>query len=300
MKQRSDRMGLTFIRYYILKDTMKFISNNIKSSIDELSNHDFFKYALFYDVSKFYRLFKPFKTDPYQITDHIHNDFIPFFKDCLEHAYLDTSEEQKLFCYFILESRMIELVFRPYITALQTKKKNASYIEKNLEAYYFKKNENVLITKINLADYFFDSFSLSNQDLDLLDKPVKRNFGFFCSKQYFQSCYYRAKQYYDHLCRSKFGINKAVYILYDTLLNHKKGKIKAKNYLYHKKIDTTLLNLSKTSYTIDDMEVNLSLEEVYDLALKYAKEACNALNTYFNFDQNEKPLNNLLQRKSLP
>lgn len=289
-------MSLSIIRYYTFKDTVKYISPSIQSSL-ELNNQDYFKYALFLDSSSYYHPLNPFKKDPYQISSKLFKDhFEEFLLECLEQAYLHASDEEKMFCYFLLLSYTTNLFFYPYIQAHTTKKKTNDYIENMLESYFFSKNEKQSIHKINLADYFFDAFELDDADFHLIEKPIKRIFGFFCTRNYFKLCYQSNRFYYDHLARSKTGIKKIYYFFYDTLFNHRKGKKKAKYYLYHKKIDTTILNLNHESYCYKEKEYNYNVDELYIAHLKLAKEACNAINEYFNFNQNTKVILQFLKK----
>lgn len=282
-------MSLTLLRYYLFQDAMKYISASIKSD-SNITNQELFKYALFQDSSQFYHLFHPFKKDYYQITNQIFdNKFDTFFLECLNQAYLHSDAKEKIFCYYLIFSYIAESIYRPYIDQIQTKRKTRSYVERMLEGYYFNLNEKKSITKMNLADYFFDSFELSDEDIHLIDKPIKRVFGFFCSKNYFKVCYHNAHFYYNYLSRSKFGFKKLFYRFYDALLNHHKDKMKAKNYPYFRKIDTTILNLNKELYPYTVSELN-------EQAIKLCKEAADNLNNYFNFSQDTKSIERFISK----
>ncbi len=292
-------MSQTFIRYYLFKDATKYISPSIKNNL-ELNPHELFKYALFKDASLFYHLFHPFKVDSYQISKRIFSEnFNSFFMETIENAYLHASHEEMLFCYFLLYSHIVQSFFTPYVEALITRKKNKSYVEKMLESYFFCKREGFLITKINIADYFFDAFQLSDSDIHLIEKPIKRELGFFSIKNYFSACYKSASNYYNHLCRSRFGFKTLLYFSYDALLNHRKGKTKAKNFIYHKKIDTTVLNLTHQEFMIGTTIYKDNVDELYERTLKVIKTGTNHLNDYFNFNQNKKGLENFLATMSI-
>ncbi len=281
-------MNLSILNYYIFKDSLRFIHPQI-TYLQDTSNQILFKYALFYNAGEFYKIFNPFKKDSYQISAKIKGDLFPYFlKECMNTAYLHAKEAEKLFCYYIFMSHVIEQQMTPYIEAFSTKKKNKDYVAKTIESYFFNKNEKIRIHKTNLANYFFDSFELNQTDIALIDKPIKRVFGFFCSKNYYLECYNGARFYYDYLSRSTIGIKKPLYALYDFFLNHRKHKRKAKTFLYPKKIDTTILNLTKQSYTSHDTEVNYTLDELYQQILKEVRKACEVLNNYFSYDQNLK------------
>lgn len=289
-------MGLSIIRYYTFKDATKYISPSIQSGL-ELNNQDYFKYALLLDLSSYHHPLNPFKVDSYQISSKIFKEnFERFFIECLEQAFLHADDFEKIACYFLLLSYTTDLVFTPYIQGHATKKKPVDYIENMLESYFFSKYEKKSIHQINLADYFFDSFQLNEHDIHLLEKPIKRIFGFFCIKNYFKARYQDIQFYYDHLARSKTGIKKIFYFFYDSLFNHRKGKKKAKSYLYHKRIDTTVLNLNKDVYQYDGIDYCDTIDERYNAHLKMAKEACTILNDYFNFNQNTKPILQFLKK----
>ena len=285
-----DCMGTPILRYYVFKDSLRFIHSNI-TYLQDTSNLVLFKYSLFYDAEEYYKIFHCLKKDIYKISTKIKENFFPFFKECVHNAYVHASEEEKLFCYYILISNITSSYITPYIQALASSKdKKESYIEKMIETYYFNKNEKLKLHRTNLAEYFFDSFGLTATDIHLLEKPIKRQFGFFCSKNYYLECYKSARFYYDHLARSATGIKRPLFFFYDAFLNHRKGKRKARQFLYPKRLDTTILNLVKESYPLKQQEVNYSLDELYQQILKESKRACDALNNYFTMNENIKAL----------
>lgn len=258
--------------------------------MQDTSNHALFKYALFSDVNSFYKLIHPFKIDTYQISNKINTHFESFLKECVNNAYYHADLSEQLFCYYLMISHVANSFLKEYICALTTKKKKKNYIEAMIETYFFNKNEKLKLCKTNIADYFFDSFELNENDIALLEKPIKRQFGFFCTKNYYLECYQSARFYFDHLATSKAAIKKPFFFLYDLLLNHRKTKRKAKTFLYPKRLDTTVLNLTKQEYTLHDKIVNYSLDELYQEILKEARRACDVLNSYFTGNQNLKPL----------
>lgn len=278
-----------FLRYYVIKDSIRFINSNI-TYMQDTSNQALFKYALFLDANEFYKLMNPFKRDPYRISNKIKEQFPEFLKECINNAYLHASIPEQLFCYYLMISYVTNQYFLEYVTAFTSKKKNKNYIEGMLETYYFNKNEKFKLHKANIADYFFDSFELNEDDITLLEKPIKRQFGFFCTRNYYLECYKSARFYFDHLAASKTGIKKPFYYLYDFFLNHRKTKRKARTFLYPRRLDTTILNLTKQEYTLKNMTVNYSLDELYQEILKECRKACDALNSYFTGNQNIKPL----------
>lgn len=195
-------MANIFINYYLLKDSLHYISSNITDNLD-LSNNNIFKYALFNNCSKFYKAFNPFAKDYYQINENITKQFETFIYECLNTAYLHNSNEEKFFCYMLFFNHIITDVLKPYISFFINKKRNTAYIEKMIDAYFFHKFECKHLTKINVSDYFHNSFQLSDADINLLKSPLKRVFGFFCPKNYFDNCYKNLKLYFNYLFRSK-------------------------------------------------------------------------------------------------
>lgn len=280
-------MSGPFIRYYLLKDSLRFIHSNI-TYMQDTSNSTLFKYALFYDAEEFYKISNPFKKDIYKLSTKIKDNFFPFLKECLNNAYLHSSAIEQLFCYYIFISYVANQYIDQYLCAFSPKRMN--YAEKTIDSYFFNKNEKLKLHKTNIADYFFSSFELSDEDIALLEKPIKRLFGFFCTKNYYLECYQSARFYFDHFANSKTGIKKPFYFLYDFILNHRKGKVKAKTFLYPKRIDTTLLNLTRQEYLLLGTQVSYSLDELYQQMLKESRKVCDLLNSYFTGNQNLKPL----------
>lgn len=282
-------MGYSFIRYYAIRDSLRFINTNI-TYLQDTSNQALFKYALFYDIEEYYKLINFLKKDYYTLSSKIKNNFYPFLKEILHMAYAHAVLEEQLFCYYLFVSYVVDQQISAYVEGLQTKKKDKFYLEKMLETYFFNKNEKIKLHKTNIADYFFGSFELNQNDLNLLEKPMKRVFGFFRTKNYYLECYQSARFYYDHLSRSTTGLKKACFFFYDILLNHRKGKRKAKTFIFPKRLDTTVLNLTKESFLLKGVEVNYTIDELYQNILKEARRVCEILNTYFTGSENSKPL----------
>ncbi|MDE6660288.1 MAG: hypothetical protein K2J93_00505, partial [Anaeroplasmataceae bacterium] len=121
-------MSIHFLRYYIIKDSLRFINSNI-SYMQDTSNQALFKYALFYDAGTFYKVFNPFKKDNYQISHKIKKQFPSFLKECINNAYFHANLSEQLFCYYMLISYVVEKYILDYVDAFKTNKENASYIE---------------------------------------------------------------------------------------------------------------------------------------------------------------------------
>lgn len=278
-------LALTFLKYYFLKDALSNIDSSILKNVS-INNQMLFKYALFIDSSDYYCLINPFKKDHFQLSKLMKSEKGKIFiKECMESAQKNKEDEQKLFVYFIALSLLLDQQFENYIKGMETKRKKRIYIEKMIDSYYFNKNEKISLSKVNIADYFFEAFSLSKLDYDLIQKPIQRTFGFLCSTNYYKSAYEEACLFFNYFAKSKTGLKKIPFFFYDLCLNHRKGKRKAKTFLYHKKIDTTVLNLSKQPYSIEnELEANFSLEEVYQNTLKESKKLCHVINDYFIFN----------------
>ncbi|MDE7106585.1 MAG: hypothetical protein K2O22_05415, partial [Anaeroplasmataceae bacterium] len=100
-------MSIPFVRYYVLKDSLRFIHSNI-TYMQDTSNQALFKYALFYEASTYYKIFNPFKKDPYNISEKIHKQFQGFLKECIHNAYIHASMAEQLFCYYLMVSYVTE------------------------------------------------------------------------------------------------------------------------------------------------------------------------------------------------
>ncbi len=280
-----------FIRYYLLKDSICFIDNKLKID-DDISNTNIFKYAMFYDIGNFYNLLKPLKKDKYNLSKKIDENFITFLEECMITAYNNSSLKQEIFCYYLLASNIINKYFGDYM------KNFRNYFDANntLDVYFFNKNEKIKLNQTNISHYFFNSFNLNKSDKELLNDVIKKKFGFFCSDAYFDNCYNSTKFYYNYLSRSNTGFKKIIYFFYDVILNHKKYKLKAKYFILPRKIDTTILNLNKNEIIINNEKVNYDIIELYNIVLKEIKKGYDALNLYFNQEQNIKLFNKLYKK----
>ncbi len=288
-------MSYTFIRYYAIKDSIRFINSNM-TYMQNLSNQVLFKYAMFWDIDQYYKIRSPFKKNPYQINTKITHHFECFLKEALHTAYMHASIEEQLFCYYLLISYVVEEHMTDYVQAFVEKRKRKAYIDHMLETYFFNKNEKIKLHKTNVADYFFDSFELNLSDINLLEKAIKRQFGFFCTKNYYLECYRSARFYFDHLARSTTGMKKPIYFIYDLFFNLRKSKKRARTYLYPKRLDTTVLNLTKKEFALHDQTVAYTMDELYQVILKESRRACDALNSYFTNNEAIKPLEKFFQK----
>lgn len=272
-------MALPFTFYYVLKDSYSYLSSSIRTDLD-LNQYDFFKYALFLDIPEYYTLLHPFKKDPYQLKQAFTSSKMPLFiKECLDIAKKNDNPNQQFFCYSLLLGYLFQKEMVLFVQQNPVKKKPAIETEKMIDAYFFEKNEQRSLSSVNIADYFFDSFSLSEEDIELLEKPMKRIFGFFCTENYFQQAYQQAATYFSYFTRSKTNLKKIGFVLYDLFFSHQKEKRKAVTFLYPKKIDTALLHLTQK---------NESIETVYANFLKTAATIADLINQYFVYD-NPKP-----------
>lgn len=277
-------MSLYLLHYYFMKDSINSITQSVIKDAN-IDNNEIFRKSFFYSSCDFYKMLNPFKIDQYRIKQQIKSDLAPLFiRECLKEAKESENNNHKLFTYALILSYHLEKSFNYYIDANTSKSKSKIYIEKMIDSYFFNKNEHLSLHKINIADYFFEGFVINDNDISFMEKPMKRVFGFFKHNEYYKACYQTASKYYDHLSRAKTPLKKLSFIIYDALFNHRKNKRKAKTYLYHKKIDTTILNLTKKDFNYKDSIINLNIDEFYNMILKEAKIIINALNEYYDLN----------------
>lgn len=274
-------MANPFSNYYFLKDLLSQIpEENLPKQPD---NHLLFKYALFPTVGEFYALLHPLKKDHFSLHEQLLAYRTPIFiYECLEQSAEKDSPEQRFFAYTIALSHFFYTKLDEYLNCFSYKKKKRIDVEKNIDTYFFMKNEKMPITQVNLGDYFFDSFAMTDEEMELIHLPMIKAYGFFCSDSYFNHAYLQAHRYYSSYVRSKSGIKRIPYFFYDLLLNHRKGKRKASTFLYSRKIDTTVLNLQKKTYSNQNASTKDTLDEFYDKTLKDAKKLISLLNKYFS------------------
>ena len=281
-------MKLQFINYYIFKDANKYISNSISTS--SLENQSLFKYALFYNIGDYYKSIKSFKKGKYNITETEKKEKFPcFLLECMENSF-NLDNNAKLFCYYIFMSYAIDKIFDPYIRVHINKRISYEYVCKMIDSYYFNKNEGISIHKTDITDYFFNSFSLSNEDINTISLPIKRVFGFFCIENYYNNCYNNCYRYFKYYAKPNI-LKKVLFKMKDIFLP-RKNKTKLSNYMYNKKIDTKILNISRNSYIYNNEECDYNIDEIYDLALKETKKVCQILNNFYNLNKDLRLFNN--------
>lgn len=291
-------MSLYLLNYYFFKDSIKNINQEIISSA-KIDNNTLFKQSFFYNSCDFYNMLNPFKKNPYRIASQLKTDSSHlFFKEILIESKKSNDNELILFTYAIILSHFLNTRFKYYIDKEITRTKNRYYVEKMIDSYFFNKFEKMSLYKINIADYFFDGFNLDDKYLDFIDKPIVRSFGLFCCKTYFENAYINAYKYYDFHATKHINLKNITHFFIDLFFNHKKGKRKAITYTYHKKIDTTILNLQKKEYQYEDYIINHSIDEFYNKLLKDSKQIINALNDYYN-TENLKPFYKLFPINTL-
>ena len=251
-------MSTKIFNYYILKESNKFIDAKIST---EVENVDVFKHALFLSVDDYYTFFSPFKINKYNINKNTINP--KYFKDYLITALDNADNPNKFYlCYMLLANYFINKHINEYITYISS---NMPYkyeqITKTIDMYYFEKNENKSLSKINILKYYNSDLNLSLDQTELFELPTKKVLGFFCYNNYNNKCYKNLKKYFKN--HTKNNIFRNIFYFFYDFINLRKGNLKTKH-LPYKKYTIKYLNLTNEIYNNNETYYNHSINDVYN------------------------------------
>lgn len=292
-------MALCMLNYYIFKDSLESLDKQVIEKM-EYDDDLLFNLSTFNDLGLFFKLFNPFKKDKYQIYKKIYNnDFYKFILECIGIAKANNNYQQLLFIYAMCSSFILKKNFDSFIKDKLSRRLSYDKACNMIDYYYAMSKDNLDLTKIKLSKHFKNSFIYHNYMEDLIHNPLIKIYKFFCSKRYFTHSMVMKGYYYSSCTTSKFKLKYIPYFIYDILFNHL-GKPKACSYIYNKRIKTSILNLAKKEYVVDDIVYNYSIEDIYNNSLNEIKAWYKAINQFiffsdekairkiFNIDKEEK------------
>lgn len=284
-------MSLNMLHYYFIKKIMNNVPKNIISNFS-YTNDLLFDLSTFNDLGIYYKIFNPIKKDKYKIYDKLQSDkFNDFIIECIAICKKNNDYNQLLAIYSMISHNILQNHVDTFLSVRLSRRMKYDKACNMIDSYYAKINDSINLYKTDLTEYFLNGFKYYDFLDDLIHNPLIKHFSFFCSKEYFSKSTKRKYIMFKYFKRSNTKIKLIFYKLYDLIFNHR-GKPKASLYLYPKRLNTTIFNVTKKPYLIGDETFNYSLDEVIDNALNEAMEHINALNTYLFFD-NDKNLKKL-------
>lgn len=292
-------MALCMLNYYIFKDSLEYIDKQIMDKI-KYDDDLLFNLSTFNDLGLFFKLFNPFKKDKYQIYKKIYNEnFYSFILECIYNAKTNNNYQQLLFIYAMCSSYILKKNFDSFIKNKLNRGLTYDKACNMIDYYYAMAKDKIDLSKVKLSKLFKNSFIYHNFMDNLIHNPLIKTYKFFCSKRYFTHSMVMKGYYYSSCTTSKFKLKYIPYFLYDVFLNHL-GKPKACSYIYTKRINTSILNLAKKEYIVDNISYNYSIEDIYNNTLNEIKDWYKAINQFiffsdekeirkiFNINKNEK------------
>lgn len=286
-------MSLNMLHYYFLKKIINNIPKNIIINFS-YTNDMLFDLSTFNDLGLYYKILNPIKKDKYKINEKLQSEkFNDFILECISICKKNNNYNQLLAIYAMIAHNILTEHVNTFLSVRLSRRLKYDKACNIIDCYYSKINDNINLYKMDLTDFFLNGFRYYDFLDELIHNPLIKHFSFFCSKEYYTKAAKRKYFVFRHLKRSRTKIKLIFYKLYDIFLNHR-GKPKASLYLYPKKLNTSLFNITKKPYLINDETFNYSLDEVINIALAEAIEYINALNNYL-FNDNEKQLKKLFK-----
>lgn len=167
-----------------------------------------------------------------------------------------------------------------------------SKIEKDLDAYYYKKYTKKDYNLCNISKEIIDKPVFSNKLINTINKVYKETYNKENIGNYYIKAINNTKFIYSLIINDRFGIKKAIYKLLDFILNNNKTYISTYS-TYIKKPDIKYLNKDKKEWNNPcnpELKYNYSFDELYEIALNKTIEIIKEINKVLDED---KPVENL-------
>lgn len=254
-----------------------------KEELSKFNNHldIYHTFAQSHDYLFYYKLGKNRKEINKLGTYAHHHNTQEYLINIIKEIKMNYSEELIAYLYGSITHYVLDTTCHPYIfykTGVYRKKeKNTrkyfgghNLIEKDLDAYYYKKYTGKNYNHCNVTKEIIGKPIFSENLIETINKVykktyVKENIGYF-----YQKGVNNARVIYNIVINDKFGIKKLFYKLLDLLINHNKQYI-ASYSTYIKNPNLSYLNNEKKEWkypSLPDKTSNLSFDELYELSLK--------------------------------
>lgn len=216
-----------------------------------------------------------------------HNpELIAYLYGCITHYVLDTTCHPFIF-YKTGVYRKSEPDTRKYFGG-------HNKIEKDLDAYYYKKYTDKDYNLCNVTKEIIGKPVLSSNLIETLNKVYKKTYNQENIGYYYQKGVNNARVIYNIVINDRFGIKKTLYKLLDLIINKNQSYISTYS-TFIKKPNLDYLNLDKKEWNhpcLPDKKYNHSFEDLYklsvDKSIKIIKEVNKVL--YKN-----KPIEDILE-----
>ena len=144
-----------------------------------------------------------------------------------------------------------------------------SRIEKDIDAYYYKKYTNKDYNKCNITKEVIGNPIFSNKLINVINNVYNKTYKANNIGNYYIKTIKNTKLIYNLIIKDRFGIKKAIYKILDFLINKNKAYISTYS-TYIKNPNINYLNLEKKEWnnpSNPDLRCNKSFEELYDDAI---------------------------------
>lgn len=274
------------IEYYFFKDVLRLLDQSLKKDFI-LNDSNIFNMATFIDIGKYYR-YDSLKKDNIIFSKRLENndEFNNFIIECIIDINLHYDSNKLMLVYGMIASHILKANLLPFLEPKINETQSLDDLLGMIDFIYTKKYDSIDLTKVKLTNLFSLGFSYDEYMFELIRYPIVKIFKTFISNNYLIKCYKKKKKFYSFYNNS-FKAFKMISLSFKNI-RIKKKKTNLKSYFYTNKIDTTLLKKNKQILLINNVEYNLSLDEVFTKAQNEAINTINAINEYVlnNKDKN--------------
>lgn len=289
----------SMIEYYFFKDILRSLDQSLKKDFI-LNDSNIFNMATFLNIGYYYR-YDSLKKDNIDFSKKIENDknFNDFIIECIIDVNLHYNPNKLMLIYGMLSSHILKSYLMPFLELKVNNNQNIDDLLGMLDFIYTQKYDSLDLTKIKLDKIFSMAFNYNDYMYELIKYPIIKIFKCFISNNYLIKCYKKKKKYYKFYNNSFKSLKMIFLSVKNIRIKNKRNNLNS--YFYTNKIDTTLLKKDKQKILINNIEYNLSLDDIINKAKADTIYSINAINEYvvLNKDKNIRKIFNINNDKKL-
>ncbi len=238
---------------------------------------------------------------------HRHNtqDYLVNIIKEIKNNHEENNQELIAYLYGSITHYVLDTTFHPYIfykTGVYRKKEpntrkyygGHNQIEKNLDAYYYKKYTKKEYNLCNVTKEIIGKPIFSNNLLNTINKIYEKTYDKENIGYYYQKGVNNARVIYKLVINDRFGIKKSLYKLLDLLINKNQSYISTYS-TYIKQINPNYLNNERKEWnhpSLPGIKYNHSIDDLFEISLDKTIQIIKEINKVLYED---KPIKDILK-----